>query len=145
MTEDPDGLRSLLDRAAITDLITAYTRAIDEGRFAALHDLFTHDAVLDYSSVGGPVGAPAQVVPWIEEGLRGFLRTQHIIGQIEFRFAGESCQTTAYFTNPMVAPGPADSETLVECGGYYHHDFVRLGERWRMARLTDELIWMRGL
>ena len=145
-------LQEISDRFEIADVITRYTRAVDTKRFADLHvDVFADDAVLDYSAVGGPVAPPEEAVPWVERGLAGFARHQHIIGQLDVRFiepaaggrSGEA-QVTAYFTNPMVIIEPDGAEKLVEVGGYYHHTMVRTADGWRSRRLVDETVWMRG-
>ena len=141
-------LRELSDRQEIVDLITRYTRAVDTRSWAELDDVFTDDAVLDYSPVGGPVGPPAEVVPWIQEGLAGFDRYQHVIGQVSIEFDGadhrQRARATAYFTNPMVSIAPDGAETLWEVGGYYHHDLVRTGDGWRSRGIRDDVVWTRG-
>lgn len=134
----------LLDRTEITDLLTRYTRAVDSKDYADLAQVFTVDAVLDYSSPGGPVGPPSEVVPWIEQGLAGFARTQHVIGQIAFEQNTDDARATAYFTNPMVSVNLDGSETLWEVGGYYHLQAVRTPEGWRLSGLTDDIVWTRG-
>lgn len=143
-------LRELSDRQEITDLVTRYTRAVDTRDFDALHEVFTDDGVLDYSAPGGPVGTVGEVKDWIEKGLRGFDRYQHLIGQVavELEPHGDEAPTkaraTAYFTNPMVAVAPDGTETLFEVGGYYHHDLVRTPDGWRSSRMVDDIVWTRG-
>lgn len=141
-------LQELSDRQEITDLITRYTRAVDTGRYADLSGVFTDDAVLDYSPAGGPVGPPSEVVPWIEQGLAGFERVQHVIGQVSIALDGDGpdrgARATAYFTNPMVARGPDGAETLWEVGGYYHHDLVHTPDGWRSRGIVDDVVWTRG-
>ncbi len=141
-------LRELSDRQEIVDLVTRYTRAVDTRSWAELDDVFTDDAVLDYSPVGGPVGPPAEVVPWIQEGLAGFDRYQHVIGQVSIEFDGaddrQRARATAYFTNPMVSIAPDGAETLWEVGGYYHHELVRTGDGWRSRGIRDDVVWTRG-
>ena len=44
----------------------------------------------------------------------------------------------------MVAPTPDGGESIVEVGGYYHHDLVRTPAGWRSRRMVDETVWMRG-
>lgn len=137
-------LQEISDRLEIVDVVTRYTRAVDTRDWQALHDtVFTEDAVMDYSSVGGPVGPPSEVVPWVEQGLAGFDRYQHVIGQIDIALDGDTARLTAYFTNPMVARAPDGSETLWECGGYYRHHLVRTPAGWRSTHLIDELVWHR--
>ena len=137
-------LAELSDRMEIRDLVTAYTRAVDTRRWDDLDAVFTDDAVLDYSSVGGPVDSLAAVKPWIEQGLRGFDRYQHVIGQVAIRLEGDTATATAYLVNPMVARAPDGTETLWEVGGYYHHDLVRTPDGWRSRRLVDDIVWQRG-
>ncbi len=137
-------LQELSDRMEIQDLITAYTRAVDTRTWDALDDVFTEDAVLDYTSVGGPADSLVVVKPWIEQGLRGFDRYQHVIGQVAIELAGDTARATAYLVNPMVAKAPDGTETLWEVGGYYHHELVRTPDGWRSQRMVDEIIWQRG-
>lgn len=135
-------LQELTDRQEITDLITAYTRAVDTARFADLTEVFADDAVLDYSSPGGPVGTLAEVTPFIEN-LLGFERWQHTIGQVAIDLDGDTARATAYFINPMVARNRDGGEVVLEVGGYYHHDLVRTPAGWRSTRMVDEIVWSR--
>lgn len=138
-------LQELADRAEIIDLVTAYTRAVDRRRWDDLDHVFTADAVLDYTSPGGPADALEVVKPWLEGGLAGFDRYQHVIGQVAITFEGpDHARATAYFTNPMVARRPDGSEALFEVGGYYHHRLVRTADGWRSEHLVDEMVWSRG-
>jgi hypothetical protein len=137
-------LQELTDRQEIVDVITRYTRAIDTRSWDDLDAVFTDDAVLDYSAVGGPAESLAVARPWVTQGLAGFLRYQHVIGQVSIELDGDTATATAYFTNPMVAPNPDGTENLVEVGGYYHHDLVRTPAGWRSRHMVDETVWMRG-
>lgn len=135
-----------VDRLEITDVITRYTRAVDTRSWEDLDEVFTEDAVLDYSSVDGPVAPLAEARDWIARGLAGFDRYQHTVGQvaIDFDEGRDAARATAYFTNPMVARAPDGTETLWEVGGYYHHDLVRTPSGWRSARMVDDVVWQRG-
>lgn len=137
-------LGELSDRMEIRDLVTAYTRAVDTRRWDDLAAVFTADAVLDYSSLGGPVGSLEVVVPWVERGLRGFERYQHLVGQIAIEVSDDTASATAYLINPMVVRTPDGTEAVWEVGGYYHHDLVRTPDGWRSRRMVDELVWRRG-
>jgi SnoaL-like domain len=137
-------LQELSDRQEIVDLITRYTRAVDTRSWDELDEVFTEDAVLDYSPVGGPADAPAVVKPWIEQGLAGFDRYQHIIGQVSIELDGDAARATAYFTNPMVSVDPEGNEKLWEVGGYYRHELRRTAEGWRSTRMLDDVVWTRG-
>jgi hypothetical protein len=137
-------LQEISDRQEIVDVITRYTRAIDTRSWDDLDDVFSEGAILDYSSVGGPVDVLAVAKPWVADGLGGFLRYQHVIGQVSIDLDGDTAKATAYFTNPMVAKNRDGSENLVEVGGYYHHELVRTPAGWRSSRMVDDNVWMRG-
>lgn len=137
-------LQELSDRQQIVDLITRYTRAVDTGSYDVA-DVFTDDAVLDYSSAGGPVAAPAEALGWVAEMLGIMDRTQHLIGQVAVDLGGDEARATAYFTNPMVLRHADGSEQLIEVGGYYHHRLRRTEAGWRSVHLVDELVWQRGV
>ena len=140
--------QELSDRQEITDLVTRYTRAIDTRAFDDLVHVFTDDAVLDYTAAGGPRGVRDEVIPWIERGLAGFARVQHLIGQVSIDLAGSApartATATAYFYNPLVVLARDGTESLWEVGGYYHHRLVHADAGWRSVELVDETVWHRG-
>ena len=138
-------LAELSDRQEIVDLITRYTRAIDTKTFDPV-DVFTDDAVLDYSAAGGPATNPAEALAWVAEMMQVFDRWQHTIGQVSIELAGvpaDRATATAYFLNPMVLVEEA-GEKLVEVGGYYHQDLRRTPSGWRSVRMVDDVVWTRG-
>ena len=134
--------QELSDRQEIVDLITRYTRAVDTKTFDPV-DVFTDDAVLDYSAAGGPATNPAEALAWVAEMMQVFDRWQHTIGQVSIELDGDAATATAYVLNPMVLVEEA-GEKLVEVGGYYHHDLRRTPDGWRSVRMVDDVVWTRG-
>lgn len=135
-------LQQLSDRQEITDLITAYTRAVDTASWDDLDAVFTEDAQLDYTSSGGAISGLAEAKPFVRN-LEGFTRWQHTIGQVAIDLDGDRAHATAYFINPMVSTGVDGKETLWEVGGYYHHRLVRTADGWRSEHMIDELVYSR--
>lgn len=137
-------LQEISDRMEIREVITRYTRAIDTRSFDDLDHVFADGAILDYSSVDGPVAGLDVARPWVIEGLSLFTRYQHTIGQVAIDFDGpDKARATAYFVNPLVMTGEDGKEILWEVGGYYHHDLVRTASGWRSVRMVDENIYSR--
>ncbi|GED99971.1 hypothetical protein nbrc107696_04180 [Gordonia spumicola] len=132
----------LIDRYEITALMTAYTRAVDTRSWDALDAVFSDDAVLDYSSPGGPVGPLSEAKTFIRS-LEGFTRWQHMLGQVDLTYATDSASGTTYFYNPMIATRADGAEQLWEVGGYYHFDAVRTPDGWRLSKLVDDIVWTR--
>jgi SnoaL-like domain len=137
--------REISDRIEIADLLTRYTRAIDEGDWDVLDSVFTADAHIDYSATGGTVGGYPEVKRWLARTLPMFERRQHVLGQVDVRLDADAATATAYFLNPLVLRGDDGTEQLWELGGYYHHRLVRTADGWRSRELVEELVWKRGL
>lgn len=140
-------LQELIDRAEITDAITRYTFAVDEGDFDALDTVFTPDAHIDYTESGGVVDTFPVVKAWLAEALPGFSKHRlHTVGQVGFTFAEDRAEAavTAYFHNPMRISDGKGGERVVEVGGKYRHTFVRTTDGWRSRRLHEEVVWTRG-
>jgi hypothetical protein len=138
-------LQQLTDRIEIADLLTRYTRAIDTGEWDRLDEVFTPDAVIDYTATGGIEGEYPKVKQWLSEVLPMFPRRHHVIAQSEVVLDHDAADVTAYFLNPMVLPQEDGSELLWEFGGYYRHRLVRTAQGWRSRSLVEELVWKRGV
>jgi 3-phenylpropionate/cinnamic acid dioxygenase small subunit len=137
----PD-LQELADRLAIHDWFTQYARSVDGKHWIEWRALFTDDASIDYESAGGPVGDRQTVSDGLEAALEHFPMTQHYVTNVEITFEGRDlAQVRAMFYNPMIFPGATE---LSECGGYYHHEFVRTGAGWRSRRLVEENLWFKN-
>ncbi|OIJ28239.1 nuclear transport factor 2 family protein [Nocardioides luteus] len=145
MTAHIDGVQELIDRAEITDALTRYTLAVDDGDWDALDTVFAPDATIDYSESGGTVGEVADVKKWLAEMLPAFSRKRlHTIGQVSITFTDEGADVVAYFDNPMVIADGSGGERVVEVGGRYRHSFVRTPDGWRSRHLHEEVFWTRG-
>jgi len=138
-------VQELIDRAEITDVLTRYTLAVDDGDWDALDTVFAADATIDYSESGGTVGELAEVKKWLAEMLPAFSQKRlHTIGQVGITFTDEGAEVIAYFDNPMVISDGSGGERVVEVGGRYRHSFVRTPEGWRSRHLHEEVFWTRG-
>ncbi len=140
-------LQELIDRAEITDAITRYTLAVDEGDFDRLDTVFTPDAHIDYTESGGVADTYPVVKAWLSEALPGFSAHRvHLVGQLAFEFADsrDEAAVTAYFHNPMRIADGRGGERVVEVGGMYQHTFVRTDAGWRSRKLHEKVVWTRG-
>jgi SnoaL-like domain len=133
------------DRIEVIDLLTRYTRALDDGEWDGLDTVFTADAHIDYSATGGTVGRYPEVKEWLARMLPLFGRRQHVLGQADVRIDGDAATATAYFWNPLVLSRDDGTEQVWEFGGYYHHRLVRTPKGWRSRELVEELVWQRGV
>lgn len=147
-------LSEIGDRMAIEQLLVAYVDAVDTKQWDRLDDVFTPDAVIDYSSTGGPdaSGDWSRMKPWLESSLAMFTRTQHLLGKTLMTLDGDRAECRTTFTNPMGAPvnaeGIYDPEGaglhFFTCGGWYRDSCVRTSAGWRIAHKVIEDAFFQG-
>jgi hypothetical protein len=90
--------QALSDRAAIEDVLTRYTYAMDTKNWALMESLFTKDATADFSKVGGPA-KPIESAKGIAQLLRtalGTLITQHVSSNALIELQGDRANVTSY-------------------------------------------------
>jgi hypothetical protein len=130
--------QAVSDKLQIHELLFRYARGVDTKDWALLAAVFTPEAVLDYTSVGGPAGSRDEVVAWLEQSLSPVAMTQHFITNIEVDLDGDRADVRAMFYNPMQLPGLPG---MTACGGHYLHEVVRTPEGWKSERLVERSEW----
>ena len=135
-------LQEVSDRLEIQDLIARYSYALDGRDFDALDDLFTADAVLDYTATGAIKGSLAEMKAFVAEAFEMFAGTQHLTTQTHLRFSDDGA--TAYGKsachNPMVFGGDLQPKMMV-VGLWYLDTFVRTPSGWRFKERVEELLY----
>ncbi len=135
-------LQTISDRIEIADLLTRYAHAVDTQDWDLWKSLFTADATIDYSSVGGASGDAETVAAWLEASLAMFEMTQHLISNLDVTINGDSASVRAMFYNPMKF---ADGGPFFSTGGFYNHQLVRTDDGWKSRELVEEFMWSEGL
>jgi hypothetical protein len=132
-------------RIAIDDLLTRYTIAVDDEDFDLLDTVFTPDAILDYTSAGGPRGPYPEIKAWLSAALStGNPARQHLIANRQVLIEGSTARVRAYFFNPFTLDTPDGGIEYSLGGGYYNH-LLRLGpEGWRSVELFELRVWRQG-
>ncbi|TMR93427.1 nuclear transport factor 2 family protein [Nonomuraea basaltis] len=136
--------QEIADRLEIAGLLARYTLAIDSGRWELLDEVFSADAVIDYSSAGGIKGTRDEVKAWLAEVLAHWPGRLHLIGAPAIDFQDGEARVSAPFTDTlaptreMVAAG---TEGFLHGGGWYHHRMRRTPDGWRSTELVEEQSW----
>ena len=99
-------LQELSDRLEIQDLLVDYADAIDRKDFDALDDLFTPDAVIDYTAVGGIRGSLPEIKEFLVKGMSWFSSFQHLTATPKVVVDGDEATGRAICHNPMVIDLP---------------------------------------
>lgn len=131
------------DRADISALLTDYTRGIDARDFDLVRTVFADDATLDYSSPGGPIGTPDEVIGWLRDMLAAVTVTQHLLTNLWIRLDGDSATARAELLNPLLIAGDGAAE-LHLLGGSYDDRLRRTSHGWRITHRVHTTAWSAG-
>ena len=136
-----DAVTRLADRLAIDDQLTRYCRAIDTGAWDLLDEVFTPDAVVDYTSSGGQRGTYREIKAWLASVLPTFAMRQHLVTNREIAIDGDTATSRAYLLNPMGVRRGDGGLDLFITGATYHDRWRRTPDGWRLVERVLEEHW----
>jgi 3-phenylpropionate/cinnamic acid dioxygenase small subunit len=141
--DDHSVLTDLATRAAISDVIVAYATAVDTRDWTSFRQLFTDDAVIDYTASYGIAGGPDEITRWISSLMTLELvpDTMHAITNVRISVDGDTAAAWAYYVNPDVMTVGADEPYLLFNAGRYSIALRQAGGRWRISRLDAEIMF----
>ncbi|MFI9503920.1 nuclear transport factor 2 family protein [Nocardia sp. NPDC052566] len=131
-------LQEISDRMEIEDLMVRYSHAVDTHQWDLLDEVFTADAHIDYSAMGGAVGDLAATKKFLAEVMPNFLAFQHLIANSTITVDGDTATARTMCHNPMLVPGADGRQSLMLCGLWYHDTFARVDGAWRITRRVEE-------
>jgi len=131
-------LQELSDRLEIQDLQAAYSHAIDTRDFDALDRVFTKDAFIDYSAFGGSVGGLEETKAFLRKALAMFAGFQHMVATSQVTLSGNRATAKTICWNPMVLKGGAGEPRVFFCGLWYHDEYLRTLDGWRITKRAEE-------
>lgn len=134
------------DTLRIHELLFAYSDAIDQQRFAALSDVFTADADIDFTQTGGPRQALPAMQAFLTEELARYRRLQHFISNVRVRFDDSDPTRAAARSYVLAQHGYLRDGRMrfFQLGGEYEDTLVHRAEGWRIAARTLHLRWLDG-
>ena len=131
-------LDEISDRLEIQDLLVDYSHAIDTQNWDALDDVFTPDAFIDYSAMGGSSGDLATTKEFLAKVLPGFASSQHMVATSKVIIDGDTATGRTICHNPMVM----EDGKVFWCGLWYVDEFVRTPAGWRISRRAEDKSYM---
>jgi ketosteroid isomerase-like protein len=130
-------LQQVSDRLELEDLVHAYSHAVDARDWDALDALFTADAVVDYTEMGGPRGDLASTKAFLAQVMPLMTTTQHLVATSRFAVDGDAATGRSICFNPMGVAVDGRPHTFF-CGLWYRDRFVRTADGWRFAERYEE-------
>jgi 3-phenylpropionate/cinnamic acid dioxygenase small subunit len=131
-------LQEMSDRLEIQDLLSRYCHAIDFRDWDALDDVFTPDAMIDYTEMGGARGPYADIKRWLPEALGPFPAYQHMVATTKLELDGDSARSRTILFNPMTHRAEDGTEQVFFVGLWYRDRLVRTADGWRIADRYEE-------
>ncbi len=137
--------QELSDRFEIQDLVYRYAELIDGKDFGALRDsVFTQDAHIDYSAMGGSVGNVDETLAFLEAALTDelFPASQHLNANVQVTLDGDRASGRVMCFNPMHMSMPDGSSQVYFLGLWYVDEYQRTSSGWRISRREEEKSWV---
>ena len=138
-------IQEISDRMEIQDLLVAYSTAVDTQDWKAFAALFTPDALIDYSAMGGSRGGVEETVAFLEKSIPNFSSTQHLVANSAIELQGDRAVGRTMCHNPMVMKRESGEEHVFFCGLWYRDEFVRTPEGWRFQTRVEEKSYFHNL
>jgi hypothetical protein len=124
------------DDAAIREVLARYMRAMRLHDVDLMDDVFTPDATIDYTAIGGTKTSWAETKPW----LAGMIAVEHFIlfvGDVYPTYADDGASASVESTWHGVFVATPDAPPLM-IYGTYADELVRTPAGWRISARTDQ-------
>lgn len=123
------------DVAEIREVLARYMRAMRLGDVDLMDDVFTPDAVVDYTAIGGSVLSWTETKPWLK-GMIAVELFMLFVGDVYVTFDanGIGADVETSWHGAFVATPDAPPLTIF---GTYDDRFVRTPDGWRIEARTD--------
>ena len=130
-------ITEISDRMELEKLVTDYATAVDDKNFQEFNNLFTKDAYIDYTAVGGIAGNLEEIIKYLETALNYFPNYQHLISNISLTINGSSASGKVMCFNPM----QAENEEVFFLGMWYKDTYKKINNKWFISSRVEESSW----
>jgi len=138
-------MQEISDRFEVQDLLADYADAIDQKNWDALDDIFTEDAFIDYSVMGGAKGSLAEIKKFLAEAMVIFPHTQHLVANMQIRLRGDEGTGRIMCSNAQVMDIGEGKRHVFFLGLWYVDKYVRTDRGWRIRERVEEKSWGHNL
>ncbi len=135
-------IQEISDKLEINEVLIAYATAIDSKNYQQLDSVFSKDAAIDFTEVGGPAGDLKTIYANLEEALAKFPRTQHMLGNPVIKLEGDKATSKTMCHNPMVLLNDSGEEEAFFIGLWYWDTLSKTSDGWRIKKRKLELCYV---
>ena len=134
-------IKEISDRLELEKLVTDYATAVDTRNFTEFNNLFTADAIIDYTAVGGISGNLKEIIVYLETALDFFPNYQHFISNISLTITGNNASGKVMCFNPM----QTKENQVFFLGIWYHDTYINIDDRWFISSRIEESSWSHNV
>ena len=134
-------IKEISDRLELEKLVTDYATAVDTRNFNEFNNLFTADAIIDYTAVGGILGNLKEIIVYLETALDFFPNYQHFISNISLTITGNNATGKVMCFNPM----QTKENQVFFLGIWYHDTYINIDDRWFISSRIEESSWSHNV
>jgi ketosteroid isomerase-like protein len=138
-------LQEISDRLEIQELLVRYSHAVDGRDWDAFERVFTDDAIIDYTEMGGPRGGVKATRQFLESVMPTFSSFQHMLGNTVLELDGDRAKARTICYNPMVLDRGENTTHVFICGLWYRDILVRTADGWRIQDRYEERSYIHNM
>ena len=138
MSDIAPELRILLEKQAITELVQAYSRAVDRHDFTLLRSLYTEDGIDDHGGIYS--GSADGFVAWLREAMK-VVETSHALHNLTITVDGDIAEGEAYVTAYNRIPRAEGGFDEFIQGLRYLDKYRKTDGRWQFVHRTVVVDW----
>lgn len=137
--------QEISDRLEIQDLLVRYSHAVDTQDWDEFEGVFTDDAVIDYTEMGGPRGGVRDTRNFLETTMPTFAGYQHMVSNTTLTFDGDTATARTICHNPMILDRGNGATQVFFCGLWYRDALVRTPDGWRIRERYEERCYFHNV
>lgn len=144
--DQEDKLQSLVDQAAVADVMYAYAFAVDTREWELYRSILADRLEIDFTSYfgGDPMTIDADVAVFSVKALfPGFESTQHLMANPRVTIDGDRATCVMSMRAEHFLPN-SEGDSLHTIGGHYTAQLTRTVEGWKLRRLELTVRWQSG-
>src|SRR5258708_18357894 len=131
-------LEEWVDKSAIHELLVRYAYAVDFRDWKSYEQVFTKDAIIDYTAFDGPRGSVQTAMEYLKKALMPFESSQHTISTVLIDLKGDTAYSRSICQCPMVLRSANGKTHVFFCGLWYRDVIVRTSDGWRIKQRLEE-------
>jgi SnoaL-like domain len=134
----------LIDRAAISELLFRFARALDTRDFGAYVELYAQDGTLELPDpqTGGTFTLRRdQMLDAVPKSLVRYTATHHLSTNHQIEVTGDRASSRSYLQAVHVRSNPREHWSA---GGWYDCEYRRSESGWKFVRVRLTAVWLSG-